>query len=283
MTAAPGSPSRLSSVSTIILLVAAAVAIVSVAAALWRSSGSSNGQESPAAKDWRMVGWAYAEAGDAQASAGAYRRATEIEPENPENWSSLGEALQVASTSVVPEAASAFEKALKLDPTDPRARYFLAVQKDLRGEHKAAIDEWLALLRDTPPGAPWRPDLQRTISQSAAKYKIEVPDLTAGPTAPAAIAAIPGPTPQQLAAAASIPPSQQDGMARAMVDRLAARLASSPRDADGWIRLMRSRLVLKDLPGAKEALNSALGAFGDDPATQRQLRSAAAQLGVPET
>ncbi len=230
-----------------------------------------------------MVGWAYAEAGDAQASAGAYRRATEIEPENPENWSSLGEALQVASTSVVPEAASAFEKALKLDPTDPRARYFLAVQKDLRGEHKAAIDEWLALLRDTPPGAPWRPDLQRTISQSAAKYKIEVPDLTAGPTAPAAIAAIPGPTPQQLAAAASIPPSQQDGMARAMVDRLAARLASSPRDADGWIRLMRSRLVLKDLPGAKEALNSALGAFGDDPATQRQLRSAAAQLGVPET
>jgi cytochrome c-type biogenesis protein CcmH len=198
----------------IILLVAAAIAIVSVAAALWRSSESGNGQESPAAKDWRMVGWAYAEAGDAQASAGAYRRATEIEPENPENWSSLGEALQVASTNEIPEAASAFETALKLDPTDPRARYFLAVQKDLRGEHKAAIDEWLALLRDTPPGAPWRPDLQRTISQSAAKYKIVVPDLTAA-AAPVATAAIPGPTPQQLAAAASITPSQQDEMARA--------------------------------------------------------------------
>lgn len=228
-----------------------------------------------------MVGWAYAEAGDAQASAAAYRRATKIEPENPENWSSLGEALQVASTNVVPEAETAFETALNLDPTDPRARYFLAVQKDLRGEHKAAIDQWVALLRDTPAGAPWRPDLQRTISQASAKYKIPVPENMPPAAPPVATAAIPGPTPQQLAAAASLPPSQQDGMARAMVDRLAARLAGNPRDADGWIRLMRSRLVLNDAAGAKQALGSALGAFADDAATQGRLRSAAAQLGVP--
>ena len=39
-----------------------------------------------------------------------------------------------------------------------------------------------------------------------------------------ATAAIPGPTGEQLAAASSIPPSQQDQMVRAMVDGLAARL-----------------------------------------------------------
>ncbi len=282
MTEAPQTSSRLSSASTIILLIAAAIAAVSVGVALWRANAPEAAQGSPAAKDWRTVGWAYAEAGDAQASASAYRRATEVEPDNAENWSSLGEALQVASTSVVPEAASAFQTALKLNPSDPRARYFLAVQKDLRGEHKAALEDWTALLKDTPPGAPWQADLQRTISQTAAKHKIPLPEAAlAAAAAPAATAGIPGPTAEQMAAASSIPPGEQDKMVKGMVDRLAARLASNPRDADGWIRLMRSRSVLKDSAGAKEALRSGLGAFQDDAATQGRLRSAAAQLGVP--
>jgi cytochrome c-type biogenesis protein CcmH len=83
-----------------------------------------------------------------------------------------------------------------------------------------------------------------------------------------------------MAAAASIPPSRQDAMVRAMVDRLAARLAADPRDADGWIRLMRSRRVLNDTAGAEAALASGLKAFAGDPATQGRLRSAAVQLGV---
>jgi cytochrome c-type biogenesis protein CcmH len=281
MAAPPAGSSRLSSTSTLILLVAAAIAAASIAVALWRSNPGIS-PDVPAAKDWRTVGWAYAEAGDAEASAAAYRRATEVEPENAENWSSLGESLQVASTSVVPEAEAAFERALKLDPSDPRARYFLAVQKDLRGEHEAAIKGWLALLKDTPPGAPWQADLQRTIRQAAAKYRIDVPEtLLSSPPAPTATAAIPGPTAEQMAAAASIPPGEQDKMVRAMVDRLAARLASNPRDAEGWIRLMRSRMVLNDAAGATEALRSALRAFRDDAATQGRLRSAGAQLGVP--
>ena len=76
---------------------------------------------------WRMLGWSRFETGDLMRSAAAYRRATKIEPENAENWSSLGEALQSASTDVSTEAAAAFERALELDRSDPRARYFIAV------------------------------------------------------------------------------------------------------------------------------------------------------------
>jgi cytochrome c-type biogenesis protein CcmH len=64
---------------------------------------------------WRMLGWSYFETGDLMRSAAAYRHAADIEPENAENWSSLGEALQTASTEVSPEAAVAFDRALKLD------------------------------------------------------------------------------------------------------------------------------------------------------------------------
>jgi cytochrome c-type biogenesis protein CcmH len=284
MTEASDARSR-PSASTIILILAGLIALASAAVAITRTVGAGTAAAdagSPAAKDWRVVGWAYLENGKAEESAAAYRRAAEIEPGNAENWSSLGEALQVSSRRAVPEAQAAFERALKLDPSDPRARYFLAVQKDLRGDHKGAVEDWLAFLKDTPPGAPWEADLRRNIEQTAARHKIDLAGRLPPPgAAPAATAAIPGPTPEQLAAASSIPPGEQDAMVAGMVERLATRLKQNPRDADGWIRLMRSRMVLGQTKAANEALRSGLAAFEGDAAAQGRLRSAAAELGVP--
>jgi len=280
------SASRLPSAATIILILAGLIAAVSAAVAISRSAGLDSeavaAEGAPAAKDWRVVGWAYAENGKADEAAAAYRRAAAIEPGNAENWSSLGEVLQTASSTVVPEAAAAFDKALSLDPADPRARYFRAVQKDLGGDHKGAVDDWLAFLKDTPPGAPWEADLRRTIEQSAARNRIDIAGRMPAPgAAGGAAAAIPGPTPEQLAAASSIPPGEQERMVDAMVARLANRLKANPRDADGWIRLMRSHVVLNKPHAATGALRAGLAAFHDDKATQSRLRSAAAQLGVP--
>ena len=169
------------------------------------------------AQGWRMLGWSYFETGDLMRSAQAYRRAAQVEPNNAENWSSLGEALQSASQQVSPEAEAAFRKAIAIDASDPRARYFRGVQKDLKGQHEAAIADWIALLRDTPPGAPWEADLRRTIQQVAEKQKIEVASRMPPPGAGSvATAAIPGPTREQMAAASSIPPSQQSEMVKGM-------------------------------------------------------------------
>ncbi|MEA3009511.1 MAG: cytochrome c-type biosis protein CcmH, partial [Sphingomonadales bacterium] len=231
MTSVPQNPPRRLSASTIILILAALIALASAAVAISRSVGKSGDSDSasPAAKDWRVVGWAYAQSGNAGESAAAYRKAAAIEPGNAENWSSLGEALQVPSASLVPEAEAAFRKAIELDPADPRARYFLAVQKDLAGDHKGAVESWLALLKDTPPGAPWEADLRRTIEQTAAKNRIDV----AGRIPPAgatgtASAGIPGPTPEQLASASSLPPAQQQAMVEQMVARLEGKLKANP-------------------------------------------------------
>jgi cytochrome c-type biogenesis protein CcmH len=282
MTQAPSGTSRRLSASTIILIAAALIAIASAAVAVSRTMGGSGGGDGPAAKDWRVVGWAYLENGRAEESAAAYRRAAELEPANAENWSSLGEALQVASQTFVPEAGDAFQRALKLDPSDPRARYFLAVQKDLRGDHKGAVDDWIAFLRDTPPGAPWEADLRRNIEQTAQKHNIDLAGRLPAPgRGSPATAAIPGPSPEQLAAASSIPPGEQDQMVKAMVERLEGRLKQNPRDAEGWIRLMRSRMVLGETDAARRALGAGLAAFAGDAATQGRLRSAAAELGVP--
>ena len=311
MTGANPGSSRHPSMPTIILIAAGVIAAASAGVAISRSGGGEAEKASPHgsvkpdepvgsveekiaalesklrqepgnAAGWRMLGWSYFETGDLARSAAAYRRAAEVEPNNAENWSSLGEALQTASQDVSPEAASAFQRALKLDPTDPRARYFLAVQKDLKGEHEAAVIDWLELLKDTPPGAPWEKDLRRTIMQVAEKEKIDIAGRMPAPSAgSAATAAIPGPTAQDMAAASSMPPSQQSEMVRGMVDRLANRLKSSPKDANGWMRLMRARMVLGETEAASEALRSGLSAFKGDKAVQAQLEKAADDLGVP--
>lgn len=281
MTSAPQSPSRRPSAATMILIAAALVALVSAAVAIYRSVGGpgSGGGDVPAAKDWRTVGWAYAQSGNPGEAAAAYRKAAAMEPGNAENWSSLGEALQVPSATLVPEAAQAFRKAIEIDPRDPRARYFLAVQKDLAGDHKGAVDDWLAFLRDTPPGAPWEADLRRTIEQSAAKNRIDI----AGRLPPAASAAagLPGPTPEQMASAASLAPAEQSAMIGQMLARLEARLKENPKNEEGWTRLIRSRMALGDPKAAQAALRSGVAAFGEGSVEAKRLTSAALALGVP--
>ena len=305
------SANRLASMSSLALIAATLVAAAAVATAISRSSdretetvavhGSAKPDQPVGSVDenirqlqarlmrepnnpagWRMLGWSYFETGDLMGSAAAYRRAAQIEPANAENWSSLGEALQTASTDVSAEAAAAFERALKLDRTDPRARYFTAFQKDLQGHHDAAIVDWLALLRDTPRGAPWEADLRRTIVQVAEKHHINVSGkMPAMPQGAAATAGIPGPTPEQLAAASSIPPEQQSEMVKGMVDRLANRLRQNPKDTDGWMRLMRSRMVLGEIEAAREAHKSGLAAFKQDSTARAKLDRAARELGIP--
>jgi cytochrome c-type biogenesis protein CcmH len=234
---------------------------------------------------WRMLAWSFFETGRYAESATAYARATKLDPKNADYWSSLGEALVLAGSGDVPaDAADAFQKAIALDPKDPRARYFLAVKKDMAGDHKGAIDDWFALLQDTPAGAPWEADLRKTIEQVGAKEKIPVASRLAAlrpaaPTGPAAaLNGIPGPNPQQMAAASKLPPGQQEAMVRSMVDGLAAKLQADPKQPERWMMLIRSRMQLGQGREAATALSQAIAA---NPGAKEQLTSAAKMLGVP--
>ncbi len=234
---------------------------------------------------WQQLGFAQFDAGNYAEAVNAYQHAAQISPGNAVLWSSLGEARVMASEHdpMPPAALDAFKRAVALDPKDPRARYFLAVEKDLKGDHQGAIADWLALLKDTPAGAPWDNDLQRTIEQIGKINKIEVAKQIAAATAnrpaaqPAGGMAIPGPTQDQLAAASSLPPSQQQAMAEGMVAQLAEKMKSDPTNVDGWVMLMRSYSQLGREADAKAALASAVAA---NPSHADELRSAAASLGL---
>jgi cytochrome c-type biogenesis protein CcmH len=97
------------------------------------------------------------------------------------------------------------------------------------------------------------------------------------PAMPPAARGIPGPTAQDMAAAATLSPGEQRQMADGMVSRLEARLKDSPADPDGWIMLMRSRMSLGEGDKARQALSDAIAA---NPGRADMLREQAAMLGV---
>jgi cytochrome c-type biogenesis protein CcmH len=232
-------------------------------------------------RGWFMLGLTYRGGQRFAEAAQAFRRAAELSPRNADYAAYLGEALILGSDGAPPpEAERLFRRALELQPGNPQARYYLATLRDLRGDHRGALDDLLALLREAPAGAPWEPQVREAVTAIAAQHRIDLAGRLPQPRSTAA-AAIPGPTPAQMEAARAIPPGQQDQMVRAMVDGLAARLRQNPRDADGWIRLMRSRMVLNDPDAAAAALRFALAVFQGDDADQARLRGAARELGVP--
>jgi cytochrome c-type biogenesis protein CcmH/NrfG len=162
-------------------------------------------------------------------------------PDDVNGWQMLG--WSYFNTGRFGEAANAFEKALQLNPgsADIKASYDEAKAKASgNGNTEAAVP-----------------------AQGSA-----------GSGSAAAAGAGQHPAPGAMSSLDSGDPI------RGMVDRLAKRLESSPRDADGWIQLMRSRLVLGEEEVAQKALQKALEVFSDDPATKSRIASAAAGLGL---
>jgi cytochrome c-type biogenesis protein CcmH len=247
------------------------------------------------ARPWSDLAFAYFQQGEFDEAAAAYHRAVAIDPQAAVLWSALGETLVMGSARdpLPAEALQAFEKALALDPQDPRARYFLAAKKDLDKDHEGAIAAWLDLLADSPPGAPWENDLVRTIEQVGQINTIEVASRIAkaqGARKPALLAPgsggvageeaspdLRGPSAADVAAARQMKPSEQRDMAEGMVAQLEARLQQQPKNVDGWLMLIRSRMTLGEPDKAKAALEAAVKA---NPGAAAQLRAQAAGLGV---
>lgn len=227
------------------------------------------------AESWRLLAGALFQARRFDKAAIAYRRLATLAPANADHWSSLGEALVLAGPGDVPGAAlTAFAKAVAIDPKEPRARYFLGVARDIKGDHRGAIADWLALLGDTPAGAPWDADVRRTIEQVATKHGIDVAGQLAA-LRPDPAAATARPSRSGAAAASAV---QQTAMIAARIDGLAAKLEADPTNVEGWMMLMRNYVALGRMRDAQAARTTALAA---NPGSAAEIEQAARELAIP--
>ncbi len=240
-------------------------------------------QANPAdAEGWRMLGWSHFNMQRYPQSAEAYAKAVALDPANLDFLSAYAEAqVQAAQGLVTPQALTQFQKVLGKKPKDPRSRFYEALALEQGGDKARALDNWLALLADTPDGEGWLTDVRSHIADLGKALGRDVSaQLQTAPQVSSPGANAPEITQDDIASVQSLPAADQQEMVRGMVDRLAARLESEPKDEHGWIRLMRSRMVLQQTDEARGALDKALTAFNEYAAIQARLKEAAIGLGI---
>lgn len=239
---------------------------------------------------WLMLGRSQGALDDPQGSVAAYRRAQALAPEDPRVLGALAESLIVLGSGVVtPEARNLLERLGAKDTADPRVDFYLGWAAAQAGDYQPALDRWRRLLAATPGDAPWRPRLVEAVRQAAQELKLD-PDAVVAqiPTPPpaAAVAAAPataaapaqgvpgGPSPEEVARAAAMPPEERQAMVRGMVDKLQARLDAGGGDATGWVRLAQARLVLGEPDRARSAFEQGLKLYPTEPDLMKGLAGA---------
>ena len=94
-----------------------------------------------------------------------FARAARLDPQLAAYPSAEGEALtQAANGQVTTGAREAFRAALTVEPSDPRARYYLALAKDQAGDHASARRDWATLIQTAPADAPWLPQVRAFVA-----------------------------------------------------------------------------------------------------------------------
>jgi cytochrome c-type biogenesis protein CcmH len=205
------------------------------------------------------------------------QKAIRLQPDDAGLWSSLGGLLlQEGNGEVSQPAQAAFRQAVKLDPKNILARYYLARAQIAGGDVNGGLNGWRALAADMPADAPERQQLGQEIAataqaghllaQSKAQPEPQQQQAEAGGGGAEALAgALTGQAP-----AGGAPDPRQ------MVAALAARLEQNPNDLAGWARIIRSYAVLGDPDKMKQAQDRARQIFKGQPEALKTIDNAAA-------
>lgn len=190
------------------------------------------------------------QSGDLFGAAKALREAVRIEPRNPMLWAQLGEIFVWTSNGEVgPDARAAFNEALRFDPKNLSARYYLGLARISDGQPAAGLTLWRAMLADLPATDPNHATIAAEIAEVERTGKRPAPKAAAD--------------------------ADMDARIRGMVDSLAARLEANPDDPEGWVRLVRAYGVLGDTGKRDAALARARTLYKDNPPVLKALQAEA--------
>ncbi|MBV9237957.1 MAG: c-type cytochrome biogenesis protein CcmI [Xanthobacteraceae bacterium] len=217
-------------------------------------------------RGWDVIAPVYMRLGRFDDAIRAFRASLRLNGENADRQANLGEALSGAANGVITsDAKAAFERALALDASNPRAQFYLGLAAEQDGRTSDAVERWRKLLAQAPADAPWVVYVRQALARLDPA---------------AATSAAPGPSAQDVASAADMAPSDRDQMVRGMVERLAARLSADGSDVEGWLRLMRAYVVLGDRDKARAAAADARRALASDPDKLRRIDEGAKNFGL---
>ena len=216
-------------------------------------------------RGWEVIGPVYMRLGRYDDAVKARKNALRLLGATAGREADVGEALTAAANGIVTaEAKAAFDRAVALDSSDARARYFVGLAAEQDGRPQEAAAAWRALLAEASPDAGWAGFVRESLAR----------------VDPAAAASQPGPSADDVAAASEMSPEQRNVMVRGMVSRLAERLKQDGADVEGWLRLLRAYMVLGDKEQARAAASEARRALASDPDKLRRVDELIKGLGL---
>ena len=217
-------------------------------------------------KGWILLGRSYISLQRYDDASNAFRRAMNLADGRQDVAADYAETLVLAAGGMVgEEALNIFQAITEADPLNPKSRYFLGLGQAQKGDLRDALQIWIDLRAVSPRDAPWLSTVRQQIDTAARELGIDASEVTPSPEAralaksvpaaqpPAAEAEAPGPTRDDMNAAAEMSAGERADMIRGMVERLARRLEKEPDDVEGWGRLARAYEVLGEKEKAVEA------------------------------
>ena len=218
-------------------------------------------------RGWAVLAPVYMRMGRAEDAAAAYASAIRLLGSSPERETNRGEALVVANKGIVSaEARAAFERAVELDADAVKPRFFLALALTQENRKDEAVAAWQALLAEAKGDEPWA----EAVRGQLAGLGVDVRDTGTQP----------GPTREDVEAAAGLSDAGRAQMIRGMVDQLDTRLAEEGGSPEEWLRLLRALSVLGDGERLGSAVERARNALKDDPEGLARVDAAAKELGA---
>lgn len=188
------------------------------------------------------------------------------------DYAELADLLVIAAGGYVsPEAEDALKSALAREDANGTALYYTGLMYLQTGRPDLAYQIWQDLVQRSPPDAPWVQPIRAQLPEVAARAGIR--------TRPA-IADMPGPSTEDMEAAAQLSPEDRMEMIRGMVDGLASRLANEGGPPEEWARLISALGVLGETGSAAEIFSEAQQVFTGDTAALAVIHSAAQSAGL---
>ncbi|OXS99435.1 c-type cytochrome biogenesis protein CcmI [Notoacmeibacter marinus] len=216
------------------------------------------------ARGWSALAPIYMRVGRYDDAASAFRALVRLNGESGSLLAALGEAEIAAGGGIVTaDVKQRLERAVELEPSEPRARYFLALAKRQEGDNAGAVQLWNELAESQDAGSPWFEAARQAAQLAAAEPAGDAPR---------------GPDREAVAAAADMSADDRQAMIGQMVAGLDKRLEDNGGSIDEWLRLINAYRVLGDMDKGQDAVRRALEAFPEDEPAQTRIRSAADAL-----
>ena len=177
---------------------------------------------------------------------------------------------------VSPEAETAAKLALRVDPKDPIALYYIGLMYGQNDRPDLAFPIWRDLLESSHVGEPWVEPIRGQIDQLAAMAGV---DYTAPAAAPAPTS---GPTLEDMEAAADMSDEDRGAMIEGMVSRLMDQLASEGGTPQEWAQLIGALAVLGDTERARGIWGEAQTVFAEVPEARALIDETAQNAGLSD-